>query len=85
MKPTVFVQAHVPDELQEKFMQYVRDFDAAHPGCHFEIAMVNESMTLPEMVKALQDVKPGFANVKGEKIGEGESAYDRLSFIIDGT
>lgn len=35
----VFTIAHVPKELQQQWLQHLRDFDVAHPGCHFEVMM----------------------------------------------
>jgi hypothetical protein len=34
-----FIIAHLPPELQQEWLQHVRDFDTAHPGCHFEIGV----------------------------------------------
>lgn len=33
----VFTVAHVPAELQQAWLQHLRDFDKAHPGCHFQV------------------------------------------------
>lgn len=35
----IFTVAHVPDDLQREWLQHLRDFDTAHPGCHFEVGV----------------------------------------------
>jgi hypothetical protein len=35
----IFTVAHVPEDLQQAWLQHLRDFDTAHPGCHFEIGI----------------------------------------------
>ena len=35
----IFTVAHVPTELEQAWLQHLRDFDVAHPGCHFEVAL----------------------------------------------
>jgi hypothetical protein len=39
MTVKIFTVAHVPDELQNAWLQHLRDFDTAHPGCHFEVGI----------------------------------------------
>ena len=50
----VFITAHVPPELQRAFLQHVRDFDTAHPGCHFEIGIDGPDIQLAEAVEQLR-------------------------------
>jgi len=50
----IFTVAHINDELQQKWLQHLRDFDVAHPGCHFEVMMDTPDMSLQEMVEKLQ-------------------------------
>jgi hypothetical protein len=50
----IFTVAHVPPELQQAWLQHLRDFDIAHPGCHFEVCMDAPDMLLSEMVARLQ-------------------------------
>jgi len=51
----VFTIAHVPTELEQKWLQHLRDFDVAHPGCHFEVmADAPPDASLQEMVGRLQ-------------------------------
>jgi hypothetical protein len=49
----VFVIAKLPDELAKAFLQHVRDFDTAHPGCHFTIRGQTE-MSTDVMVELLK-------------------------------
>lgn len=35
----IFTVSHVPPELAQEWLQHLRDFDVAHPGCHFEVAV----------------------------------------------
>jgi transcriptional regulator with XRE-family HTH domain len=56
----VYTVAHVPAPLQQAWLQHLRDFDVAHPGCHFEVAIDGPpDVTLGEMVEVLR-VNPGF-------------------------
>lgn len=55
----IFTVAHVAPELQQKWLQHLRDFDVAHPGCHFEVMSDGApGMSLPEIIETLQ-VNPG--------------------------
>jgi hypothetical protein len=57
-KIKIFTVAHVPPALQQAWLQHLRDFDTAHPGCHFEVGIDGPEVTLEEMVDRLQ-VNPG--------------------------
>lgn len=50
----IFTVAHVPDELGQAWLQHLRDFDIAHPGCHFEVGFDAPGMPLAEMVEMLK-------------------------------
>jgi hypothetical protein len=50
----VFIIGHVTPDLERAFLQYVRDFDTNHPGCHFQIAVHGPSMTIEEMMEAVR-------------------------------
>ncbi len=54
----IFTIAHVPDELQQAWLQHLRNFDAANPGCHFEVGIDAPDEPIGEMVKRLR-VEPG--------------------------
>ena len=50
----IFTVAHVPDELANDWLQHLRDFDQAHPGCHFEIMLDAPTKTVREMAELLR-------------------------------
>lgn len=60
----VFITADIPAGLEQAWLQHVRNFDVAHPGCHFEIAQDAPNMTIMEAVEKLR-IYPGltFAEV----------------------
>jgi hypothetical protein len=58
-----FIIAHVPPELEKEFVQYVRDFDIAHPGCHFEIGLEAPNVSLAEAIDILR-VEPALTFTK---------------------
>jgi hypothetical protein len=53
-----FIIGHFPDGLEKEFIQYVRDFDVAHPGCHFEIGLEAPEKTMAEAIDMMR-VNPG--------------------------
>ena len=53
-KLTVFTRAHVPGELGAAWLQHLRDFDTAHPGCHFEVMVDGMNTPMAEMVEMLR-------------------------------
>ena len=50
--------ANVPDDLAQAWLQHLRDFDVAHPGCHFEVMADAPEMSVADMLRAVQ-VTPG--------------------------
>jgi len=51
----VFTIATMPQELAQAWLQHLRDFDVAHPGCHFEVGVEPPpDVTIAEAVEALQ-------------------------------
>lgn len=54
----IFTVAHVPSELAQAWLQHLRDFDTAHPGCHFEVMRDGPELALEQMVEALR-INPG--------------------------
>jgi hypothetical protein len=50
----IFTTAHIPEELQQAWLQHLRDFDTAHPGCHFEVALDAPDASLIDMLRALR-------------------------------
>lgn len=59
----VFVIAHLPANLDRKFIQHVRNFDTANPGCHFEMGVEGPDLTMGEMVERLR-VEPALTFTK---------------------
>jgi hypothetical protein len=55
-KPMVklFTVATVPPELAQAWLQHLRDFDTAHPGCHFEVMADLPDKPLMEIVDMLR-------------------------------
>jgi hypothetical protein len=51
----ILAQCEIPDKLANAWLQHLREFDAAHPGCHFEV-MMQSGRTVPvrEMVETLK-------------------------------
>jgi hypothetical protein len=49
MTVKIFTVAHLPPELRQVWLQHLRDFDTAHPGCHFEV--VGTPTTLESLVE----------------------------------
>jgi len=59
MKPVhLWMIGDIPPSELQAFLQHVRDFDVAHPGCHFAISVDAEEMATEEMIKALQLTPP---------------------------
>lgn len=50
----IFTAADVPDELAHAWLQHLRDFDAAHPGCHFKVLADAPGATTEQIVEALK-------------------------------
>jgi hypothetical protein len=64
MKSKIFTIAHLPPQLEQKWLQHLRDFDTKHPGCHFEVAIEPPpDVTVGEMVQMLK-VEPGLTFTK---------------------
>lgn len=59
MANEVFIRASVPDDLRQQWLQHLRDFDTAHPGCHFEIMADCPDMPMTQVIESLR-VNPGF-------------------------
>jgi hypothetical protein len=54
----VFTIAYLPPALRQAWLQHLRDFDTAHPGCHFEVAADALDLTLAEIIEEIR-VTPG--------------------------
>lgn len=53
----IHTKAIVPDELQQAWLQHLRDFDAAHAGCHFEVVLEGEGKTIGDIMRVV-DIHP---------------------------
>jgi hypothetical protein len=54
----VFTVAHVPPHLERAWLQHLRDFDSAHPGCHFEVIADAPDQSFAEIIETLR-INPG--------------------------
>lgn len=59
----VFTRATVPDGLEQKWLQHLRDFDTANPGCHFEVFNDTPHLSMNDVIKLVQ-VEPGLTFTK---------------------
>lgn len=50
----IFTIAHVPDTLGNAWLQHLREFDATHRDCHFEVMSDVPDMKFADIVKMLQ-------------------------------
>lgn len=54
MKIKIFTIAEVPQGLEQKWLQHLRDFDTAHPDCHFVVCQDAPDTTMAEMMESLK-------------------------------
>lgn len=54
----IYTIANVPDELVQAWVQHLRNFDIAHPGCHFRVVSRSDDGTVAEMMELLDKVWP---------------------------
>jgi hypothetical protein len=54
LKVKVFCIAHMPPELEQAWLQHVRDFDTAHPNCFIEMGIDAPDIDIIEAVQRLQ-------------------------------
>jgi len=50
----IYTIAHIPEELRHAWLQHLRDFDTAHPGCHFEVAADAPDKSIVQIVELLR-------------------------------
>jgi len=53
-KIKTFIRGEIPSELMQAWFQHLRDFDTAHPGCHFEVMMDMPDTPLAELAQQLR-------------------------------
>jgi hypothetical protein len=54
----ILAQGDIPDELVQAWFQHLRDFDVAHPGCHFEVMMTTDAIVPVQRMVELLKVTP---------------------------
>jgi hypothetical protein len=60
MTVKILTRSHVPTtELLQAWLQHLRDFDTANPGCHFEIGIEVPDVPTEKAIEWLQ-VNPVF-------------------------
>lgn len=59
MKIKMLLHAELPEALAQPFLQHLRNFDTAHPGCHFEMLAVTD-MDNAEVERVLDSIDPPF-------------------------
>ena len=50
----IFTIADVPPELHQQWLQHLRDFDAAHPSCRFQVMADLPAKTFAEIVDTMR-------------------------------
>jgi hypothetical protein len=50
----IFTMAQVPPSLEREWLQHLRNFDTAHPGCHFEVIADTPHYTFREIIDLLR-------------------------------
>jgi hypothetical protein len=58
MTTKIFCIAHIPAGLEHEWLQHLRDFDTAHPGCHFEVVADTPLLSLHEAIELIR-LNPG--------------------------
>lgn len=58
----VDLTAYLPTDKLRAFLQHVRDFDVANPGCHFQFLSMDTGgdMTVDEVNALLDSIEPAF-------------------------
>jgi len=56
-KVKIHTIADVPVDVADAWLQHLRDFDTAHPGCHFQVFALAPEMTIEE-VRHMMDIDP---------------------------
>lgn len=63
MMSKIFTCAHLPPQLEQQWLQHLRDFDNTHPGCHFEVWVESPEVSMADAIKMLK-VEPGLTFTK---------------------
>jgi len=54
-----YIIADIPAGSEKQLLQHIRDFDSAHPGCHFKIIGDAPDATIEEVTEMLR-ISPAF-------------------------
>jgi len=82
----IHTKAHVPAELAAAWLAHLRDFDNAHPGCHFEV-VTEGTMTIDDLI-AQMDPKPDMrfmSNLAKLRDAADDTGFDmtRINEVLD--
>jgi hypothetical protein len=58
MTVKIITVAEIGEEVVQEWLQYLRDFDVKHPGCHFQVTADAPAFSLEEMQGYLANIKP---------------------------
>jgi hypothetical protein len=67
----IFTVATITDGLEQDWLQHLRDFDIAHPGCHFRVGVsAADQRSITEIVDMLHGIDPPLPVKKVIKFGD---------------
>lgn len=58
IKIKILTLAEVPPELAHAWLQHLRDFDAANPGCHFEVKVYDATDRPLDEIREILNIDP---------------------------
>jgi hypothetical protein len=73
--------AYVHSGLEQKWLQHLRDFDSANPGCHFKVNVASPEATMEDVIDMLT-IAPGLEVVEILSRDDIETMRDGLQQII---
>lgn len=54
------LDAVIPKEYLQEFLQFIRTFDKTHPDCHFDMTTNDDTMTVEEARATVDKIWPPF-------------------------
>lgn len=63
------LDAMIPKEHIQEFIQLVRTFDKTHPNCHFDMTTNDDTMSLEEVRAIFDKINPPFPEMRVWKKG----------------
>jgi hypothetical protein len=63
MTTTIVTVATLTEGLERAWLQHLRDFDTAHPGCHFQVKADWQEKSVAEASAILQSINPPFSRL----------------------